>query len=176
MMHTNKLIAAVLLALLFASTGIQSNAVPADDPTKKLGAFLGKWELEGAFANGDKVSSKLNCQWSPQSSFLVCEQLVTMASGETRQLTIYAYNPKNNSYSYTTISEPGGKPSLGNVEIKGNVWIYDSSYQSDGKTTQVHNTNEFTDPKTEVFKIVTSDDGGAHWKPMLDGNARKIAD
>lgn len=175
-MRANKIIAAVLLAALFTSAGIQCSAVPKDDPTKKLGAFLGKWELEGAFANGDKVSSKLNCQWSPQNAFLVCEQLVTMASGETRQLTIYAYNSKSNSYSYTTISEPGGKPSVGSVEIKGNVWIYDSSYQSEGKTTQIHNTNEFTDPKTEVFKIVTSDDGGAHWKPMLDGKARKIAD
>jgi hypothetical protein len=175
-MRIGKIFAVIITAVLLTNGFKSAVAAPPDDPTKKLGAFLGKWELEGAFANGDKVSSKLNCEWSPQSTFLVCEQLVTMASGETRQLTIYAYNSKSNSYSYTTISESGGKPSVGSVEIKGNMWIYDSSYQSEGKTTQIHNTNEFTDPKTEVFKIVTSDDGGAHWKPMLDGKARKIAD
>jgi hypothetical protein len=175
-MRANKIIAPVLLAVLFTSAGIPSSAVPTDDPTKKLGAFLGKWEVEGAFANGDKVSSKLSCQWSPQSAFLICEQIVKLGAEETRQLTVYSYNSKDSTYSYITLSDPGSKPTTGGVVIKGNVWTYDSSYESNGKTTQVHNTNEFTDPKTEVFKIVTSDDGGAHWKPMIEGKARKIAD
>jgi hypothetical protein len=173
-MRIHKILAAVIVFAI--CLGTISIAAPADDGAKKLGAFLGKWEVEGAFAGGDKVSSKLNCQWSPQETFLVCEQAITMASGPSRQLTIYAYNSKSNSYSYTTISEPGGKPLVGGVEIKGNMWIYDSSYQADGKTVQVHNTNEFVDPKTEVFKIVTSDDNGAHWKPLLEGKAHKIAD
>lgn len=167
------LAAAVVIAICLCTV---SFSAPPDDGVKKLSAFLGKWEMEGAFANGDKVSSKLNCQWSPQEAFLICEQAISMASGPSRQLTIYAYNSKSNSYSYTTISEPGGKPLVGGVEIKGSTWIYDSSYQADGKTVQVHNTNEFADPKTEVFKIVTSDDNGAHWKPMLEGKGHKISD
>src|ERR1700757_801997 len=164
----------VLMAVILIGSVFNFGAAQTDDPAKKLGAFLGKWEIEGTFANGDKVSSSLECQWSPQHAFLICEQRVHMASGETRQLTIYAYNNKTNSYSYTTISDPGGKPSLGGVEIKGNVWIYDSSYQADGKTTQIHNTNEFVDAKTEVFKITTSDDNGAHWKSMLEGRGHKV--
>jgi hypothetical protein len=32
----------------------QSAAAPADDSTKKLGVFFGKWETEGAFTNGPK--------------------------------------------------------------------------------------------------------------------------
>ena len=32
------------------------------------------------------------------------------------------------------------------------------------------------DPKTEVFKVVTSEDNGETWKPMLQGVARKVAD
>jgi hypothetical protein len=40
----------------------------------------------------------------------------------------------------------------------------------------IRTTNEFTDAKTEVFKVVTSEDNGANWKIMLQGVAHKIAD
>jgi hypothetical protein len=40
----------------------------------------------------------------------------------------------------------------------------------------IRTTNEFTDARTEVFKVASSDDGGAHWKTVLEGRARKIAD
>lgn len=171
-MRMNRIFAAIAVIALFTS----SNAVQTEDPTKKLGAFLGKWQSEATFAGGDKATSSLECRWSPQGAFLVCEQIVRMGSAETRQLTVYSYNSKDSSYSYTTISVPGGKPTTGGVVIQGNIWTYDFSFEANGKTTQVHNTNEFTDAKTEVFKIVSSDDGGAHWKPMLEGKARKVGE
>ncbi|HZD08297.1 MAG TPA: hypothetical protein VE176_08615, partial [Candidatus Limnocylindrales bacterium] len=59
-------------------------AAPTDDPTKKLGVFVGKWETEGAFTSGQKASTSLECRWSPQGSYLVCDQLVNMG-GEHRQ-------------------------------------------------------------------------------------------
>ncbi len=171
-MRLERILTAVLITALFTHSG----AVQTDDPAKKLGAFLGKWQSEATFAGGEKAASSLECRWSPQGAFLVCEQIVTMAGNQTRQLTIYSYNSKDSTYSYSTFSNPGSKPTTGTVDIKGNIWTYDFSYESNGKTTQIHNTNEFTDAKTEVFKIVSSDDGGAHWKPMLEGKARKVAD
>ena len=134
-----------------------------DDPAKKLGAFLGKWETEGAFTSGQKTSTSLECRWSPQGSFLVCDQLVRMA-GEHRQFTVYSYDSKTGKYSYTTLADPGAKPTTGRVAIKGNLWTYESSFEANGKTTMIRTTNEFTDAKTEVFKVASSDDGGAHWK------------
>ena len=74
------------------------------------------------------------------------------------------------------LADNNWQPTTGEVVIKGNLWTYDSSYEANGKTVQVHNTNEFTDSKTEVFKIVTSDDGGAHWTPLIDGKAHKTGD
>ena len=167
-------LAAVLVAAPFTSTS--ANAAPADDATKKLGAFLGKWQTEATFADGKKATTSLECRWSPQGAFLICEQMVKLGPDEHRQLTVYSYNSKDGTYSYSTLSDPGTKPSSGNLTIKGNVWTYDFSFEDNGKTTQIRNTNEFTDPKTEVFKIVSTDDGGAHWKPMLEGSAHKIAD
>jgi hypothetical protein len=153
----------------------KSAPAPADDPTKKLGAFVGKWETEGAFTSGQKTSTSLECRWSPQGSYLVCDQLVNMA-GEHHQFTVYSYDSKTGNYSYTTLADPGAKPSTGGIVIKGNLWIYDSSFTANGKTTMIRTTNEFTDAKTEVFKVASSEDNGANWKIMLQGMAHKIAD
>jgi hypothetical protein len=147
----------------------------SEDPTKKLGAFVGKWETEGAFTSGQKTSTSLECRWSPQGSYLVCDQLVNMG-GEHRQFTVYSYDSKSGNYSYVTLADPGAKPSTGGIVIRGNLWTYDSSFTANGKTTLIRTTNEFTDPKTEVFKVATSEDNGANWKIMLEGKARKVGE
>lgn len=154
----------------------QATSVQTDDPAKKLGAFLGKWQTEGTLASGEKVATSLECRWSPQGAYLVCDQLVKMSGAEHRQFTVYSYDSKAGNYSYTTVSDPGARPSTGAITINGNVWTYDSSFEANGKTTQIRTTNEFTDAKTEVFKVVSSGDGGAHWQTVLEGKARKIAD
>jgi hypothetical protein len=184
-MRASRIFAAILLAAIVTSTNAvqtgaaqtttQTKAVQTEDPTKKLGAYVGKWETEGTFAGGPKISTSLECRWSPQGVYLVCDQLVRMGDADHHQFTVYSYNSKD-GYSYTTLNDPGAKPSSGGIVIEGNLWTYDSSFEANGKKTMVRTTNEFTDAKTEVFKVATSDDGGAHWKPVLEGKARKTAD
>lgn len=147
-----------------------------DEATKKLGAFVGKWKTEGAFTSGQKTSTTLECRWSPMGGFLVCEQLVNLGGGEHRQFTAYSYDSKAGTYSYTTLSDPGAKPTSGEVEIKGNLWTYNSSFEAQGKKTLIRTTNEFTDSKTEIFKVTTSDDGGLTWKTVLEGKAQKVGE
>jgi Protein of unknown function (DUF1579) len=168
--------AKVLFMFLVATVLCGAQTAQTDDPTKKLGALVGQWQTEGTLMGSVSVTSNLQCRWSPQGSFLVCEQLIKMGPGEHRQLTVYSYNAKEGNYVYTTLADPGAKPTTGTVEIKGNVWTYASSVEAHGKTTQVQTINEFTDAKTEVFKVASSDDGGAHWVRVLEGKARKIAD
>ncbi len=149
----------------------------AEQPASKLGVFVGKWRTEGRFTGSDsKVETTLECRWSPQGSYLVCEQLIHMPGGDHRQLTIYSYNAADNNYAYTTFSDPGARPTSGRLEIKGNVWTYASSFESNSKVTHIRTTNEFTNPGTEVFKAESSDDGGATWKTMLQGSAHKTGD
>jgi hypothetical protein len=184
-MRQRLLVASIAFTVMFAaaasinafqSTAAPSAAAPSDDPTTKLAILVGKWQTQGAFTGGDKISTTLECRRSPQGSFLVCDQLVKMGTaGEHRQFTVYSYSSKD-GYSYTTISDPGAKPTSGGVTIKGNLWTYDSSFAANGKTTQIRTTNEFTDARTEIFKVASSDDGGAHWKTVLEGTAHKIAD
>ena len=162
-----------------AKSGQNTSAPPTastDDPTKKLGAFIGKWETQGAFTSGQKTSTSLECRWSPQGSYLICDQLVNMG-GEHHQFTVYSYDSKSGKYSYVTLSDPGAKPTTGGISINGNLWTYDdSSFTANGKTTMIRTTNEFTDPKTEIFKVMSSEDNGATWKIVLQGKAQKVGD
>src|SRR5258708_22135949 len=109
-----KLVFYLMMVVTFSGWGVSQ----ADDPVKKLGAFLGKWQSEATFAgSNNKITSALECRWSPQGTFLICEQLVKMPDGEHRQLTAYAYNRKDGSYSYTTVSDPGAKPTTGTLQL-----------------------------------------------------------
>ena len=155
----------------------QAKPAQVEDPTRKLGAFVGKWETEGSFTSGQKTSTTLECRWSPQGSYLVCDQLVRMGAADQRQFTVYSYDSKSGKYSFVTLADPGAKPTTGGITIQGNLWTYDdSSFEAKGKKTVIRVTNEFTDAKTEVFKVVTSEDNGVTWKPMLQGVARKVGD
>ena len=163
----------VLTAGMFTGLGVAQ----AEDPANKLGAFLGKWQTEGQFVGSDnKVETSLECRWSPQRSYLVCEQRIQISGGDHRQLTIYSYNAADNNYAYTTLADPGARPTSGRLEIKANIWTYASSFEANGRVTHIRTTNEFTDPRTEVFKVESSDDGGATWKTMLQGSAHKTGD
>lgn len=164
-----------VLYLLIFGLGSCLGLPQADDPVKKLGAFLGKWQAEGT-RGAEKITSALECRWSSQGMFLVCEQSISMAAGDHRQLTVYSYNLKESAYSYVTIADPGAKPISGKLEIKGNVWTYPFSFENNGKTIQIRTTNEFTDPRTEVYKTESSADGGATWKTVLQGTAHKVGD
>jgi uncharacterized protein DUF1579 len=164
------------LLVVFIGLGAAQTTQSADDATKKLGAFLGKWKTEGAFTSGQKTSTTLECRWSPMGEFLVCEQIVNMGGGEHRQFTVYSYDAKAGTYSYTTLADPGAKPTSGAVEIKGNLWTYNSSFENQGKKTLIRTTNEFTDAKTEIFKVMTSGDGGLTWTTMLEGKATKTGE
>lgn len=159
--------------VLTVAACISLGAAQTADSAKKLSAFLGTWQAEG-MRGTEKITSKLECRWSPQGLFLVCEQSITTAAGDHRQLTIYSYNAKDNAYTYVTIADPGAKPTSGKVEIKGNVWTYPFSFENNGKTVQIRTTNEFTDPRTEVFKTESSDDGGVSWKMALEGAAHRV--
>jgi hypothetical protein len=163
----------LVLSIIAATLVAQQN----DDPTKKLGVLAGKWETEGTFTGTtNKSSSTLECRWSPMGNYLVCEQLVSMMGNQQRQLSIYSYNSKDGTYVYSTFRDPGATPSGGTVTIKGPLWTYSGSFTNGAKKTDMRTTNDFSSPGLEIFKTEASDDGGAHWKTVLEGKAKKVAD
>jgi hypothetical protein len=158
----------------------QTGAIDPHAATQKLGAYIGRWESEGAFADtpfskAGKVTSSLECRWSPQGDFMVCEQLITDPNGKRIQLSIYSYNSKDGNYTISSMASPGSQPWNGTVMIQGDVWTYPGGFEAKGKKIQTRTTNDFSVPGIQSFKSEFSDDGGAHWTQMLQGKARKVA-
>lgn len=89
----------LVLVVAVAAMCMSVIAMQKDDPTKKLGLLVGKWETEGTFTGTtNKSSSTMECRWSPMGNYLVCEQLVAMMGNQSRQLTVYSYKSKDGFY------------------------------------------------------------------------------
>ncbi len=174
-----------LLILIAGTTmcglaSVQNAGMDEQAATKKLGVFVGKWQSEGAFfdtpySKAGKVSSQIDCDWSPQSNFLICEQLITDSDGKHNQLSIFSYNSKDGNYTISSMAGPGKQPWNGTVLINGNIWTYPGDFEANGKKVQIRTTNDFSVSGTESFKTEFSDDGGAHWIVTLQGTAHKVA-
>ncbi len=149
--------------------------------TKKLGVFVGKWKSEGNFfetgySHVGHVTSDIDCRWSPQGNFLVCEQQITDKEGQHTQLSIYSYNSKDGNYTISSMADPGRQPWNGTVIINGNVWTYPGSFEAKGNKVEMRTINDFSTSGVEQFKTEFSDDGGGHWTTMLQGTAHKVAE
>lgn len=176
-----KSIAYFVVGLAFSGcVAAQNSSADPQSPTGKLGVFVGKWQSEGAFldtpySKAGKVTSEIDCSWSPQHNFLICEQAITDSTGKHTQLSIFSYNGKEGSYAVSSVAGPGAKPWNGTVIIDGNIWTYPGGYEANGKKITIKTTNDFSVPGTETFKTQFSDDGGVHWVTTLQGSARKVA-
>lgn len=173
----------LLLFLAVASMGwaaLQTSTSDQQAATAKLGVFVGRWQSEGTgfeteFSHADKYSSAIDCGWSPQRNFLICEQAISDSSGKHTQLSIFSYNSKDKNYTISSMAGPGKQPWIGTVIIEANIWTYPGGFEANGKKIQMRTTNDFSVPGTETFKTEFSKDGGAHWTVMLQGAAHKIS-
>lgn len=179
---SRKLIFSLLLvSVAVLALGVVQTPTPDDQSaTQKLGVFVGKWQSEGAFldspySKAGKVTSDIDCNWSPQRNFLICEQLITDSGGKHTQLSIFSYNSKDGNYTISSMAGPGKQPWNGTLQINGNVWIYPGGYEANGKKIQIRTTNDFSVPGIETFKTEFSDDGGVHWIVTLQGTAHKTS-
>lgn len=165
------------------AVGLFAFMQPGDDDkaaTRKLGAFVGKWQSQGAFfdtpySKAGKVTSSIDCGWSANGDFLICEQMITDSGGKHTQLSIYSYNSKEGNYTISSMAGPGKQPWNGTVIIEGNIWTYPGGFEANGKKVKVRTINDFSVAGTETFKTEMSEDDGAHWIITLQGTARKIS-
>lgn len=150
------------------------------DATQKLGPLLGKWRSEGKFVDtphtkGGKLIGDLDCVWSPQRNFVICEQLVTDPNGKHKRLSVYSYNERAKNYDIRTMVEPGMPPWYATFTIEGDIWTTTSSNQVNGRKVEFRTIVDFSSPGIQLSKTERSDDGGAHWMVMIQSTAHRIA-
>src|SRR5215470_14573045 len=128
-------IAFAILVIAAALGGLaQTSGTDEQAATRKLGVFVGKWQSEGTFqetaiSHAGKVSSVIDCGWSPQGDFLICEQQITDSTGKHIQLSIYSHNSKDGNYTISSMAGPGRTPWNGTLTIDGNIWTYPGGFE-----------------------------------------------
>jgi hypothetical protein len=168
------------LALIGCATA-QDSSPDEKAATQKLGALLGKWKSAGKFfdtpyTKGGKVTGDVDCTWSPQHNFVICEQLVNDSNGEHKRLTVYSYDKREKNYDIRTMVEPGMPPWHAIFTIDGNIWTMTSSNQVKGKKVEYRTIVDFPSPGVQSSKTECSDDGGAHWMVTIQSTSNRIAD
>jgi len=148
--------------------------------TQKLDALLGKWRGEGKFLDTSQtkrgnVTGDIDCTWSPQHNFVICEQLVTDRNGKHKRLSVYSYNEKEKNYDIRTMVDPGLPPFYAVFTIQGDIWTITSSNQAKGKKVEYRTIIDHSSSDVQLSKTEYSDDGGAHWTVMLQVTTKRIA-
>lgn len=172
----------LIRASLFAAIVAIALQLPAAAQTPKpatspVTVFLGKWEGGGTFfdtklSKAGTVKSNGDCEWSPQNRYMVCEQTITDSNGRHGQLTVFAPTDKPDEVRYATLNGTDA-PSSGIVSIHDNVWTFSGEHTREGVTTTIRTTNTF-DGDAEKFRVEYSQDHGAHWTTMLDGEQHRV--
>jgi hypothetical protein len=152
-------------------------AAQTTKPPSPVAVFLGHWQGGGTFydtklSRAGTVKSTGDCEWSPQGHYLVCEQTITDSGGSHEQLTVFAPMEKSDEVRYATLNGSAA-PSSGVVSIHENVWTFSGEHSRDGVTTTIRTTNTF-EGDSEKFRVEYSQDGGAHWTTMLDGEQHRV--
>jgi hypothetical protein len=145
---------------------------------KILDAWSGRWTTQGklfdtAYSHAGSITITMTCGWSAYDGYMICDHLFEGPAGKRNDLTIYTYNPADNSYKFFGVDQTGAPRSVP-LTIEGNIWTYNSDMEKDGKKILIKTINDFSSPGIVRWNTKFSDDAGAHWTLMNQGVDTKI--
>lgn len=142
--------------------------------------YQGQWTstarmYDTAMSKAQDITANLTCTWTPDRKFLICDQVITMSGNTHSQLTVYCYDREQKAYVYSTFNYPGAQPNFAKLEVGDHKFVYNGSFEQDGKKTLFRTTNTFS-PSGDRYTFVAefSTDEGAHWTKTLEGTATRI--
>ena len=120
-------IAVGLMSLLFA-VAAQAQAPKPDPELKKLQVLAGHWTYEGEYkagplGPGSKITGEYTGQMILGGFFYQEQEIEKGPTGETRTISIYAYDPVNKNFAFNSYQSDGSTYS-GAVTINGNKWTW----------------------------------------------------
>ncbi|HVC37812.1 MAG TPA: hypothetical protein VNF46_05360 [Gammaproteobacteria bacterium] len=171
----HKLALALTLGFFMGTAFASAQDTKVDRPLDRLMVYAGTWNLQledfdtpSSKAGKETSSLKSKC-WRSENYFM-CEQF---ENGRSEQLTVYAYDAKDDTYNIYNIRDQAGSVRTGRLSIKDNVWTYLSQHQDSAKITYFRILNVFTTPKTIRFELDYSPDA-IHWTVMSKGTEKKV--
>ena len=143
----------------------------ASDPYAPLRLYDGRWDV--APASGDKPAETVHIEnhCEKVGEFFACNQFV---NGKSVALVVFlpSHSLENGGYAYRNQAlgvENGGSGNWGDLEIKGDRWVYSSEETDGGKKIYHRIVNVFSGTDRIHFEVQRSDDG-ANWTTKMSGD------
>jgi hypothetical protein len=164
---------AIALAVVFTTCLFAADKPAGDALSRWVG---GKWVGDGqfvdsAYSKAAKVGGVTTCAWSPNHVFLVCDQDVTFAGTPMRDLSIYVFDPKANTFHFYQVTPEGAQPHVTSLDISDDAtkWIYLGSAEREGKKVLFRTTNQFHGNDQVDWWSEASGDDGKTWTKTASG-------
>jgi hypothetical protein len=172
-------IAVCVVVLVLAVVARAQTPAPKPGPEhKKVGVFVGHWTYEAEYKAGPlgpagKATGVYNAQWVLGGFFVQGQWVEKGASGETRGIETYGYDPLNKNYAQSMYQDDG---TIGSGAMTGseNIWNYEGAWVIGGKKYMVKVTFTLAaDLMSFTQKGDISADGNS-WTPWLEAKYTKV--
>jgi hypothetical protein len=139
------------LLLCLLGLGLQSSA--ADSVYAPLWLYQGAWHLR---SKGQDKAKEIANVCKMVGEYFACEQSV---DGKVGSLIVFVPRDKPGQYYVQGVLPDGHAAGRVELEINGDLWIYQTKSEEDGKTTYYRTTNVFTGKDQIHFEQSESPDG-----------------
>ena len=159
------------------STSSTSEKSQADVLARWVG---GKWVGDARFLDTEYSKASAGggitkCDWSPDHVFVICDQDMQDNGTAMRSLSVYSFDPENNTYHFVGLSPEGDRPRTGDVNITENGGHCEHLTKTTIKDKPVwfRTINQFkTDNQVDWWSEYSTDEG-QHWTKTGGGSEKR---
>ena len=171
-----------LLAMLsVAGAGVAAaQGAPAPGPEhKKLGFFVGKWNVEGELkpgpmGPGGKYTASDTCEWFEGGFAVICRSDGKTPMGAMKSIGILGYSTEEKVYTYYGLDNSGmTMTTVAKGTVAGNKWTYTDQGQMGGQPFKMRVTITEVSPKEQTFLMELQGADGK-WAPLMESKATKV--
>jgi hypothetical protein len=170
----------IIAALASApAAAAQAAAAAAPGPEhKRLGFFVGRWNVEGEtkpgpMGPGGKFTSTDDCQWFEGGFSVVCRSEGRMPSGSAKSIGIIGYSPEAKAYTYYGVDNtPMTMVSVPKGQVQGNTWTYTDEGTMGGEKFKTRVVIREESPTVQTFKMEMQGRDGK-WMTVMESRGTK---
>ena len=171
---------AVLAAISLAGAEVAAaQAAPEPGPEhKKLGFFVGKWNVEGEMkpgpmGPGGKFTASDTCEWFEGKFSVICRSEGKMPTGSSRSLGILGYNTEEKAYTYYGVDNSNmAMASVPRGTRQGDTWTYTDESTMGGEKVKSRVTIKEVSPTSYTFRMEFQGPDGK-WIPVMESKNTK---
>jgi hypothetical protein len=173
--------ACVVMAVvtLTAAPAASGQGAPKPGPEhKRLGFFVGKWNVEGELkpgpmGPGGKFTASDTCEWFEGGFSVVCRSEGKMPTGASRSLGILGYSAEEKVYTYYGIDNSNMMmATVPKGTLQGDTWTYTDESTMGGQKVKSRVVIKELSPTAYTFRMEFQGPDGK-WAPVMESKNTK---